>query len=83
MKDHKINENALKKCTRLHNAEKWSNFKYLALQYFYVIKVALENLINVNFCKPFFFFKKISGFQIEIKTKIRYLIICCYHNFIW
>ena len=24
----------------------------------------------------------IGGFPIEIKTKIRYLIICCYHNFI-
>ena len=23
-----------------------------------------------------------GGFPIEIKTKIRYLIICCYHNFI-
>ena len=40
MKDHKINENAFKKCTRLHNAEKWSNSKYLALQHFYVIKFA-------------------------------------------
>ena len=23
----------------------------------------------------------LGGFPIEIKTKIRYLTICCYHNF--
>ena len=35
-------------------------------------------------CVPHFEDKKsrLGGFPIEIKTKIRYLIICCYHNFI-
>ena len=27
------------------------------------------------------FIVSIRGFPIEIKTEIRYLIICCYHNF--
>ena len=30
----------------------------------------------------FSFLKVIGGFSIEIKTEIRYHIICCYHNFI-
>ena len=32
----------------------------------------------------FIFYRTLNlgGFPNEIKTKIRYLIICCYHNFI-
>ena len=29
-----------------------------------------------------FYFNTIGGFPIEIETKIKYFILCCYHNFI-
>ena len=51
----------------------WKLFKY----YQHEKNTFIFTCANQNCCRIF-----AGGFLIEIKTEIRYHIICCYHNFL-